>query len=265
MAIDLTKCVGCRTCMIACKVENGTPESHFFMYTFRFEEGDYPSAMIRYLPRPCMHCEDPPCVEACPVDARVKWKDGLVLTDVDNCEGIRACESACPYGVNYFNIADPTDNQYLDWQNSEIKSILGGLMPNWNPELEAKQTWTQDPKKRERRLAGSGHRKNTVGKCTFCVHRIEAGITETACQQACPVFAIVFGDLDDSGSDVSQAIAAAGNAVFQLKTEAKTNPNVYYLGEPPSQDARLVEVVPVEEGVQIDGDPAFGGGTVPWK
>ncbi len=160
---------------------------------------------------------------------------------------------------------DPSSNQYLDWQTTEIKEILGGLVPNWNPELEGKQTWTSDPKKRTRRLAGSGHRKATVGKCTFCVHRLEKGVTETACQQACPTSAIIFGDLDDANSDVSKAIVAAGSAVFRLKTEAKTKPTVYFLGESPSSDARLVEIVPVEEGVQLEGDASLGGGTVPWK
>jgi len=265
MAIDLTKCVGCRTCMIACKVENGTPASHFFMYTFRFEEGEYPQAMIRYLPRPCMHCEDPPCVKACPVDARIKWRDGLVETDVDNCQGIRACEVACPYGANYFNIDDPASNQYLDWQNSDIAEILGGLMPNWNPELEGKQRWEGDPNKTERRLAGAGHRRNTVGKCTFCLHRLEKGIEETACQQACPVTAIFFGDLDDPNSEVSLAIEAAGTAVFRLKSEANTSPKVFYLGRAPSAWASLVEIVPVAEGVQKLGDPDIGGGIIPWE
>lgn len=265
MAIDLSRCVGCRSCMIACKVENGTPASHFFMYTFRFEEGDYPQAMMRYLPRPCMHCEDPPCVGACPADSRIIWKDGLVLTDVDNCQGIRACESACPYGVNYFNIEEPASQQYLDWQQQEIKEILGGMNPAWNPELEGKQSWDDDPKKKERRLAGSGHRQNTVGKCTFCVHRLVKGVTETACQQACPMSAIIFGDLDDSQSEVSKAIAAAGTAVFRLKTEAKTAPKVFYLGEPPADDARLVESVSITEGVQKLETPESFGGKVPWK
>lgn len=266
MAIDLTKCVGCRACMLACKVENGTPASHFFMYVYRFEEGEYPQSMMRFLPRPCMHCEDPPCVSACPVDSRVKWKDGIVGTDVDNCEGIRACEVACPYGVNYFNIVDPETNQYLDWQNEEIKTVLGGLTPNWHPELEAKHTWDEDPNKTERRLAGSGHRINTVGKCTFCVHRLENGLTTTACQKACPMFAISFGDLDDPSSDVSRAIEAAGTDVFVLKPEAGTKPKVFYLGAPPSADARPVEVVPVSEGVQIEGAPsAIAEGKVPWK
>jgi molybdopterin-containing oxidoreductase family iron-sulfur binding subunit len=265
MAIDLNKCVGCRTCMIACKVENGTPAGHFFMYTFRFEEGEFPEAMMRFLPRPCMHCENPPCVEACPADSRIKWKDGLVLTDVDNCQGIRACESACPYGVNYFNITDPKLNEYLDWQHEDLKPITGGVRPDWNPELEARFTWDDDPTKPERRLAGSGHRVNTVGKCTFCVHRLEKGITETACQQACPTTAIFFGDLDDPNSEVSQAIAAAGTAVFRLKTDKGTDPKVFYLGEAPLRDARMVERVPVPEGVQLNGDPEIDGAQNPWK
>jgi molybdopterin-containing oxidoreductase family iron-sulfur binding subunit len=251
--------------MIACKVENGSPASHFFMYTFRFEEGVYPNAKLRYLPRPCMHCEDPPCVAACTSDARIKWKDGFVLTDIDNCMGVRGCQNACPYGVNYFNVDDPARNQYLDWQNEDIRGILGGMDPSWNPELEAAQSWDQEPNKKERRLAGAGHRRNTTGKCTFCVHRIEAGKSDTACENACPMRAIVFGDLDDPSSAVSQAIKEAGNAVFRLKTSAGTNPKVFYLGEPPRRDARLVEKVPVKEGVQAHGSPDNAGGTVPWK
>lgn len=265
MAIDLSRCVGCRTCMVACKIENGTPANHFFMYTFRFEEGVYPEAKLRYLPRPCMHCENPPCVEACPVDARVKWKDGLVLTDADNCQGVRACEKACPYGVNYFNVDDPATNQYLDWQADDIKGILGGMTPNWNPETDATQNWADDPNKKDRRLAGAGHRQATVGKCTFCVHRLKDGVTETACQQACPTSVITFGDLDDANSDVSMAIAAAGSAVFRLKDGLGTSPKVFYLGEPPAADLHLVEMVPVKEGVQVGGAEALAGGTVPWE
>jgi len=265
MAIDLSRCVGCRTCMIACKTENGTPAGHFFMYTFRFEEGAYPNAVLRYLPRPCMHCENPPCVQACPVKARVAWKDGLVATDVDDCQGIRACETACPYGVNYFNITDPANNQYLDWQNENVEGIVGGMPPNWNPETDAVARWDDDPEKKARRVSGAGHRQNTVGKCTFCAHRIEKGVTDTACEQACPAHAIVFGDLDDPNSDVSQAIDAAGSAVFRLKEEAGTSPKVFYLGAPPQGDAHLVEQVPVPANVQAAGDEAAAGGTVPWK
>ncbi len=265
MAIDLGRCIGCRTCMVACKVENGTPASHFFMYTFRFEEGVFPRTKMRYLPRPCNHCEDAPCVKACPVDARIHWKDGFVLTDADNCQGIRACEKACPYGVNYFNVTPPERGQYLDWQNPNETEPTGNLPFNWKPELDALYTWEDDRKKKFRFIDGAGHRINTQGKCTFCVHRIESGKTTTACQNACPVNAIHFGDLDDPESPPSKAIREAGDQVFQLKPEAGTKPKVYYLGKPPAHDARLVEIVEVAEGVQLKGEAKYGGGTVPWK
>lgn len=263
MAIDLSKCVGCRTCMVACKTENGTPASHFFMYVFRFSEGTYPDAMTRYLPRPCNHCENPPCVPACPKKARIQWKDGLVLTDVDLCEGIRACEATCPYGANYFNVDDPKANQYLDWDDAN--ATLEGMWPDWSPELTEEYTNSADAEKKDRRVAGAGYRKDTVGKCTFCVHRLEAGNTDTACEQACPAHAIIFGDLDDATSDVSKAIAAAGSKVFQLKTSAGTKPKVYYLGKAPDASAVPVEMVPLKKGVQLLGQAPLKNGTIPWK
>ena len=108
------------------------------------------------------------------------------------------------------------------------------------------------------------HPEGYVDKCTFCIHRVEDGL-DPACVSVCPTHCMHFGDLDDPNSDVNKAIDAAGTAVFRLKTEAGTNPKVFYLGEPPSRDARLVENVPVAEGIQQEGDPAYDGGTVPWK
>ena len=81
MVIDLERCTGCRTCMVACKVENNTPEAHFWMYTFRYEEGEYPNTRVWFMPRPCMHCDNAPCVKVCPVGARYKRLDGLTATD----------------------------------------------------------------------------------------------------------------------------------------------------------------------------------------
>jgi molybdopterin-containing oxidoreductase family iron-sulfur binding subunit len=249
--------------MMACKVENGTPAGHFYMYTFRFEEGEFPHTKFRYLPRPCMHCENPPCVAACPVNSRIKWKDGIVATDVDNCQGLRLCEAACPYGVNYFNIDDPAESQYLNWENT---AGLGSIKPPyWKPELDEAYSWSANDKKQSRRVAGSGHRRNTVGKCTFCVHRLEKGKTTTACQAACPVGAISFGDLDVGSSPVSQALAGRESDVFRLKEELGTNPKVYYLGRPPAESVHLVELVSIKEGVQALGTDDLKGGTLPWK
>ena len=263
MAFDFSRCVGCRTCMVACKMENGTPKGHFFMYVFRYTEGTYPSTKVRYLQRSCMHCAEPACVTACKFDARIKWKDGLILTDVDACTGDRKCESACPYGANYFNIDDPGTEQYLDWKDTN--ALTGGMMPNWTPELVKKYKNPADTKKPERRVAGAGYRKNTVGKCTFCVHRLEKGLKTTACQSQCPANAILFGDLSDSNSDISKAIKAAGSNAFQLKTSSGTKPNVYYLGTPPASDATPFELVPLKKDVQKKGDAKLKNGTVPWK
>ena len=260
MAIDFSRCMGCRTCMVACKMENGTPASHFFMYVFRYTEGSYPSTKVRYLPRPCMHCAEAPCVTACTAKARINFKSGLVLTDVDMCEGLRKCESACPYGANYFNVDDPAKNQYLDWKDSNAQ--LGGMFPNWTPALVKKY---KDDKGKERRVAGSGFRKDTVGKCTFCVHRLEAGTEVTACQQACPAGAILFGDLNDSSSTIAKALKAAGSKAVQLKTSAGTKPSVYYIGAAPASDATPFELAPLKKGVQKKGDAKLKEGTVPWK
>lgn len=116
MAIDLERCNGCRACMEACKVENNTPEAVFWMYVFRLEHGEFPDTRIAFYPRPCQHCDNAPCAKVCPVGARFRRDDGIVLTDQERCIGCRYCEVACPYGVNYFNWQDPKKGFYLDWE-----------------------------------------------------------------------------------------------------------------------------------------------------
>ncbi len=123
--VNLKRCTGCKSCMLACKVENNTPKTVFWMYVFKWEEGKYPNVKIKFLPRPCMHCDNPPCVKVCPVGARFKEEEGFVLTDYERCIGCRYCETACPYGVNYFNWKSPTDNQYSDWKGDEGKDVYG--------------------------------------------------------------------------------------------------------------------------------------------
>ena len=236
MVIDLDKCYGCRACMVACKVENNTPEGHFWMYVFRLEEGEYPHTKVSFLPRPCMHCDNAPCVKVCPVGARFKEKNGLTVTDWDRCIGCRYCQVACPYGVNYFNSKNPEERQYLDTQDDDLVAVTGGASPPYrNPDLDGRYG------SERRHVAGAIHEKGVMTKCTFCIHRVEQGLLP-ACAANCPVQAILFGDLDDPTSSVSKLLAEKES--FRLEEEFNTRPRVFYVGgSPPSADVRQIETV----------------------
>ncbi len=239
MVIDLERCFGCRACMEACKVENNTPTAVFWMYVFRFEEGHYPNSRVNYLPRPCMHCDNAPCVKVCPVGARYKRADGLVATDWKRCIGCRYCEVACPYSVNYFNWKDPMKNQYLDWKAPEaeaVQRVTGGAIPPYqNPDLEGQYG------SERRRIAGGGHLKGVIEKCTFCVHRLEKGLLP-ACVANCPARALRFGDLNDPESEVSKDLQRKPS--FRLAEEYGTKPRVYYLGAaPPRTESRQIYAI----------------------
>ena len=104
MVIDLKRCIGCYGCQLACKAEHGTPPGVYYARVLKSEEGQYPTVRNLFLPVLCNHCEDPPCVEACPTGASFKWEeDGIVDIDYDLCVGCRSCMMACPYTNRYFN------------------------------------------------------------------------------------------------------------------------------------------------------------------
>ncbi len=239
MVVDLARCQGCRACMEACKIENNTPAGSFFMYVFRLEEEEFPHTQVSFLPRPCQHCDNAPCVKVCPVGARFKREDGIVLTDYERCIGCRYCEVACPYGVNNFNWKKPEDNYYVDWnEDAGVREVTGGVVPPWrNPDLQVVQG-------DEKRLtAGGGHFKGVVEKCTFCVHRVDKGL-DPACVVSCPLDALIFGDREDHGSRVSQYLERDH---FRLLEDAGTEPSVFYVGGiPPGTEAREIERVKSE-------------------
>jgi len=239
MVIDLDRCFGCRACMEACKVENNTPEGVFWMYVFRFEEGHFPDVRISYMPRPCMHCDNAPCVKPCPVGARYKRADGLVATDWKRCIGCRYCEVACPYSVNYFNWGEQQKRQYLDWQAPEAEAVRRvtneAIPPYKNPDLEGAF-------KPEKRYIGAGsHMRGVMGKCNFCVHRLEKGLLP-ACVANCPVQVYHFGNINDPESEVSKLVHS--RPAWRLLEELGTRPSVYYIGgTPPTSELRQIEAV----------------------
>ena len=237
MAVDLDRCQGCRACMEACKIEINTSEAVFWMYVFRFEEGTYPDTSISFLPRPCQHCDNAPCVKVCPVGARFRREDGLVLTDPDRCIGCRYCELACPYGVNYFNWQKPEKAFYsyvIDWDDPAIQAYTGGNIPPYkNPDLDQLQGAEQ------RRTAGGSHAKGVMEKCTFCVHRVEKGI-EPACVDTCPVNALVFGDIEDPDTPINEYLRDKNP--WHLLEDAGTRPSVMYVGgKPPTPALQEIE------------------------
>jgi molybdopterin-containing oxidoreductase family iron-sulfur binding subunit len=201
MLIDLNKCIGCAACVMACKVEQGTPHQTYWCNLYYKEVGKYPFAKRRHIPMACMHCADAPCVMNCPTKASYHDENGLVLIDANKCVGCKVCINACPYGARHYNFSNPVGNPY------------------WGKSQEATPF---DLAKADRHLQG------TVGKCTFCVNRLKEG-KQPACVQACVVACRIFGDLDDPYSELNKNIHEQD--AVPLHPELGTKPSVYYVGE----------------------------------
>jgi tetrathionate reductase subunit B len=201
MLVDLRRCIGCKTCTVACKAENEVPLGVFRTTVNSLETGKYPKTKRYFAPRLCNHCDNPPCVDPCPVDpikttytrpdgievtfekkATYKRPDGVVLMDYERCIGCHLCVGACPYGARF---VDPY-------------KIAGGAPPN-----------------------------NTVGKCDYCVHRLDKGMVPS-CVQSCLGGALVFGDLNDSHSKASKMVRENKTQVW--KPDENTKPQTYYIG-----------------------------------
>ena len=200
MAIDLSRCIGCNTCAVACKVSNNLPtdvwwnvvhtEGRDFADT---SKGTYGGEMqLSWLPVNCMHCENAVCEEVCPTGATVKRDDGIVTVDEETCIGCKSCMEACPYDVRRLIENEP--EYYLE-------------LPIGDP-------------------AAKSHKGGTVEKCDFCAGRIDRG-EKPACMELCPGRARYWGDLDDPESEVSQFLSGR-NATVLLEEEG-TSPSVYYV------------------------------------
>ena len=102
MVIDLKRCAGCNSCTVACRAEKGTPPGILYHRVEKYEAGKYPAARMKFRPIPCMHCEEPACLEVCPTGATYKRDDGIVLVDHNKCMGCRYCVLACPYEARHY-------------------------------------------------------------------------------------------------------------------------------------------------------------------
>lgn len=234
MVIDLDKCTACQACTVACMAENNVPAAEpeeaslgraiFWQEVVREIEGEYPDLRATFIPRPCMHCDNPPCVKVCPVGATYSREDGLVMQDYDQCIGCRMCMSACPYDIRYFN-----------WGN-----------PYWPEPMERHLNPDPGPPQPTGGRVGPAVRpRGVVEKCTFCVHRLDGAIRKAesenrelaeqevvllpACNQTCPASARYFGDLDNPKSTVSQL--AHSPRASTLLEDLGTEPKVIYLKE----------------------------------
>lgn len=205
MVIDLRKCEGCITrdtppqCVEACNAEHFVPPGQEWL---RVLEVDGAAGHAYFLPRPCMQCENPPCVKVCPVGATYRNPDGVVLVDHDRCIGCRMCMAACPYGARSFNWGEPANPP-------------GATFAKYSPEYPVP------------------HRKGTVEKCMLCAHRVKDGKLP-ACAEKCPMFAIYLGDLSqDIATNGKEVVTLsrflAENNAFRLKEELGTRPRVWYI------------------------------------
>jgi molybdopterin-containing oxidoreductase family iron-sulfur binding subunit len=226
MVIDLNACIGCNACTLACQAENniatvgkGEVAKHRQMHWIRIDNyfwGDLENPQTLFEPVPCMHCEKATCESVCPVEATTHSAEGINEQTYNRCVGTRYCSNNCPYKVRRFNYL-----QYSDQETPTIQMLA-------NPNVTVRS-------------------RGVMEKCTYCVQRVNEariqaekeervirdGDVITACAQACPTQAIVFGNINDTSSNNGN-----GSRVRQLKeeplnytllTELNTRPRTSYL------------------------------------
>ncbi len=201
MVFDLSKCDGCGKCTQACQKMHFTPPDREWIKVFKMQDSE--TTAPYWFPKPCFHCDNPPCTKVCPVNATFKRQDGIVLIDNTRCIGCRFCIAACPYSSRFFNWTRPVES-------------------------DAEKNIPYSPER------GFPRRVGTTEKCDFCADMIRAG-SMPHCVSACPMDAIYFGDENENavtnhaGETVSMSALLEDNAGYKYMEELGTKPRVYYL------------------------------------
>jgi Fe-S-cluster-containing dehydrogenase component len=200
MVIDLSRCKNVKACQSSCNHAHHVQDAQNWIKVYPMQDAKMEAPY--WQPTTCMHCDEPPCVKVCPVDATFKRQDGIVLIDSDRCIGCRFCMAACPYSTRVFNWGDP--NLPVDIADQQ-----------YNPETSLPQ------------------KKGTVGKCDFCPDMTRMGMLPH-CVSACPNGVYFFGDMiEDSVTNGAETFRFSDlvrdKAGYRLMEDLGTKPSVYYL------------------------------------
>lgn len=202
MVVDLAKCRNARKCMSACQgAHDLKPEQHHINV---LQMQDSENTAPYFMPKPCQHCDNPPCVSVCPVDATFKRQDGIVLIDNERCIGCRFCVAACPYSARIFH-----------WSEPKVSANNVGM------DYDVEQNLPQ--------------RKGTITKCLFSADKLRLK-EQPSCVSACPNGVYYFGDENEDAvtngttkETVQLSKLLEDNAGYRLMEELGTKPRVYYL------------------------------------
>lgn len=200
MVIDLSRCKNLKKCQSACNHMHHVHPGQSWVKIYSMQDAEHTAPY--WQPTTCMHCDNPPCVKVCPVDATFKRQDGIVLIDSNRCIGCRFCMAACPYSTRVFN-----------WDKPEL------------PEEIADQPYSCE--------TSMPQKKGTVGKCDFCPDMVRKGELPH-CVSACPNGVFLFGDMnEDSVTNGAETFRFSDlikdKSGYRLMEDLGTKPNVYYL------------------------------------